>query len=97
MAFNGTTNFRKQEIVSYLESIGMRFGADLNAYTSFDNHVENTLSRLEGKFGIATIYGFMLPTMHRKPVQNTGWKNDAESKIARAEKRKFERQNRDLA
>jgi zinc protease len=36
MAFNGTRNFEKQEIVDYLESIGMRFGADLNAYTSFD-------------------------------------------------------------
>lgn len=39
MAFNGTENFEKQEIVSYLESIGMRFGADLNAYTGFDETV----------------------------------------------------------
>jgi len=39
MAFNGTTNFKKHELVSYLESIGMRFGADLNAYTSFDETV----------------------------------------------------------
>ncbi len=39
MAFNGTKNFAKQELVAYLESIGMRFGADLNAYTSFDETV----------------------------------------------------------
>ncbi len=39
MAFNGTTNFKKHELVSYLESIGVRFGADLNAYTSFDETV----------------------------------------------------------
>jgi zinc protease len=39
MAFNGTENFAKQEIVDYMESIGMRFGADLNAYTSFDETV----------------------------------------------------------
>lgn len=39
MAFNGTKNFEKQELVHYLESIGMRFGADLNAYTSFDETV----------------------------------------------------------
>ena len=39
MAFNGTRSFAKQELVSYLESIGMRFGADLNAYTSFDETV----------------------------------------------------------
>src|SRR3989338_2050768 len=39
MAFNGTRNFARQELVNYLESIGMRFGADLNAYTSFDETV----------------------------------------------------------
>ena len=39
MAFNGTKNFAKQELVDYLESIGMRFGPDLNAYTSFDETV----------------------------------------------------------
>src|SRR5687768_86053 len=38
-AFNGTTNFKKNELVSYLESIGVRFGADLNAYTGFDETV----------------------------------------------------------
>ncbi len=39
MAFNGTEHFEKQEIVDYLESIGTRFGPDLNAYTSFDETV----------------------------------------------------------
>ena len=39
MAFNGTENFEKQEIIDYLESIGMRFGADANAYTAFDETV----------------------------------------------------------
>lgn len=39
MLFNGTRRFRKNDIVSYLESIGVRFGADLNAYTSFDETV----------------------------------------------------------
>ncbi|UCF21052.1 MAG: insulinase family protein [Gemmatimonadota bacterium] len=39
MAFNGTENFAKQELVDYLEGIGMRFGPDLNAYTSFDETV----------------------------------------------------------
>jgi zinc protease len=39
MAFNGTENFKKQELVNYLESIGMRFGPDVNAYTSFDETV----------------------------------------------------------
>ena len=39
MAFNGTTNFAKNDLVKYLQSIGVRFGADLNAYTGFDETV----------------------------------------------------------
>lgn len=39
MAFNGTVNFEKQELVDYLELIGMQFGPDVNAYTSFDETV----------------------------------------------------------
>ena len=39
MAFNGTKNFAKNDLVSYLQSIGVKFGADLNAYTSFDETV----------------------------------------------------------
>ena len=38
-AFNGTTHFAKNDLVKYLQSIGVRFGADLNAYTSFDETV----------------------------------------------------------
>lgn len=39
MAFNGTKNFKKNEIISYLQSIGVGFGNDLNAYTAFDETV----------------------------------------------------------
>lgn len=39
MNFNGTKNFKKNELVDYLQSIGVQFGADLNAYTSFDETV----------------------------------------------------------
>ena len=39
MAFNGTKNFKKNEIISFLQSIGVGFGNDLNAYTSFDETV----------------------------------------------------------
>ena len=46
MLFNGTENFAGNEIVVYLESIGARFGADLNATTNFD----------------ATIYMLHVPT-----------------------------------
>lgn len=46
MAFNGTKNFKKNELVSYLQSAGVKFGPHLNATTSFDE----------------TIYMLMLPT-----------------------------------
>ncbi|MEO8785988.1 MAG: insulinase family protein, partial [Chitinophagaceae bacterium] len=39
MNFNGLKHFEKNELVSYLQSIGVQFGADLNAYTSFDETV----------------------------------------------------------
>ena len=39
MAFNGTEHFEKQELIDYLQFIGMRFGADVNAYTGFDETV----------------------------------------------------------
>ena len=39
MAFNGSTHFKPGELVSYLESIGARFGPHVNAYTSFDETV----------------------------------------------------------
>lgn len=39
MNFNGTRHFQKNELVSYLQSIGVEFGADLNAATSFDETV----------------------------------------------------------
>ena len=39
MAFNGSTHFNKSELVDYLETVGTRFGPDLNAYTSFDETV----------------------------------------------------------
>lgn len=39
MAFNGTKNFPKHKLIKFLESTGMKFGADLNAYTAFDQTV----------------------------------------------------------
>jgi zinc protease len=39
MAFNGTTHFKPGELVAYFESIGVSFGAHVNAYTSYDETV----------------------------------------------------------
>ncbi|MFW5805341.1 MAG: M16 family metallopeptidase [Bacteroidales bacterium] len=54
MAFNGTENFPKHELIDYLESTGMQFGADVNAYTSFDE----------------TVYGITVPLDDEEMLDN---------------------------
>ncbi|AEF85228.1 putative peptidase, M16 family [Treponema primitia ZAS-2] len=39
MAFNGTERFPKSELIEYLRSLGMRWGPEVNAYTSYDQTV----------------------------------------------------------
>jgi zinc protease len=39
MNFNGTAHFPKNDLIDYLQKNGVRFGADINAYTSFDETV----------------------------------------------------------
>ena len=41
MCFNGTKNFPDNQVIRYLESIGVKFGEQLNAYTSIDETVYN--------------------------------------------------------
>lgn len=39
MLFNGTQRYPDEKLIDFLESTGMRFGPDVNAYTSFDETV----------------------------------------------------------
>lgn len=41
MCFNGTENFPEKGIINWLESVGVKFGRNLNAYTSVDETVYN--------------------------------------------------------
>ena len=41
MCFNGTKHFKGNDLIRYCESIGVKFGEDLNAYTSVDRTVYN--------------------------------------------------------
>ena len=41
MCFNGTTHFKGNDLIRWCESIGVKFGGDLNAYTSIDQTVYN--------------------------------------------------------
>jgi zinc protease len=58
MAFNGTKRFPEQELINYLRSLGMRFGADANAYTGFNETVYGIDVPVEtGEDGIKRIPG----------------------------------------
>ena len=39
MAFRGTENFEREEIIAFLEEVGMAYGPHVNAYVSFDETV----------------------------------------------------------
>lgn len=54
MSFKGTQNFPKNKMIDYLQHVGVRFGADLNAYTSFDE----------------TVYQLPIPTDNPEVVKN---------------------------
>ena len=53
MNFNGTKTFPHNELVDFLQKTGVRFGADINAYTSFDE----------------TVYMLQLPTDDSDPCE----------------------------
>jgi len=66
MNFNGLKHFPKNELVDYLQKVGVRFGHDLNAYTSFDQ----------------TVYQLPIPTDDPELLQNglqvlRDWAQDA--------------------
>jgi len=80
MAFNGTERFPEAELIAYLRSLGMRFGPDVNAYTSFDRTVYGIEVPVEtGEDGIRRIPGMALAvidewsravTFHPEAVEN---------------------------
>ena len=39
MSFNGTAHFPRQDVAAFMQSLGMRFGAHVNAHTGFDETV----------------------------------------------------------
>ncbi|MDO4695569.1 MAG: pitrilysin family protein, partial [Porphyromonas sp.] len=52
MAFNGTKNFPGKNLINYLESIGIKFGSNLNAYTGFDETVYTIMDAPTTRQGI---------------------------------------------
>ena len=64
MNFNGTKSFPKNKLVDYLQSIGVKFGQHLNAYTSFDETVyflpipSDSPEKIENGFNIIVDWAF---------------------------------------
>src|SRR3954468_7943350 len=52
MSFNGTEHFPGQDVAAFIQALGMRFGAHVNAHTSFDE----------------TVYQLQIPTANRAVV-----------------------------
>ena len=55
LAFNDTKRFPKLELIEYLRSVGTRFGADVNAYTSYDETVYYFDVPVETKDGVKRV------------------------------------------
>lgn len=66
MAFNGSENFPPGELIPYFERIGMEFGADLNAFTSFDQTAymlflpDTTVPQVDKGLMVLSDYAFRL-------------------------------------
>ena len=60
MAFNGTKNFPGKMMTNYLETVGVRFGENLNAYTSFDKTVYMIMNAPVTRQGIIDSCLFMI-------------------------------------
>ena len=54
MAFNGTDEFAKNELVRFLQGIGMQFGPDINAHTSFEETVYKLMIPLDQEGNLDT-------------------------------------------
>ncbi|MDC7233007.1 MAG: insulinase family protein [Spirochaetales bacterium] len=54
MAFNGTAEYEENDLVRFLQSIGMQFGPDINAHTSFDETVYKLMIPLDKPENLST-------------------------------------------
>ena len=64
MAFNGTENFEKGELVNFMESIGMRLGPGVNATTSFDETIYMLEVPTDDPANMATAFEIMEDWAH---------------------------------
>ena len=64
MAFNGTENFEKGELIDFMESIGMRLGPGVNATTSFDETIYILEVPTDNSEYIATAFQIMEDWAH---------------------------------
>jgi zinc protease len=59
MAFNGTTHFQKQQLLGFMQSIGMQLGPGVNATTSFDETIYQLEVPTDNPFYLRTAFQIM--------------------------------------
>ncbi len=64
MNFNGTRNFPKNDLIDFLQKTGVKFGADINAYTSFDETVYMLQLPTDDTSLVATGYQVLVDWAH---------------------------------
>lgn len=78
MAFNGSEHFPPGELIPYFESIGMQFGADVNAFTSFDQTAymvflpDTTAPQVDKALMVLSDYAFRLSLLPEEIEKERG-------------------------
>jgi len=85
MLFNGTTHFPPGTLVEYFQSIGMSFGADSNAHTSYDETVYNLFLPDGGRENLDK--GLLVMRDYARGALLTETEVNSERKVILAEKR----------
>lgn len=69
MLFNGTERFPGDELVTFLEDLGMEFGPEINAFTSFDETVYQLKIPTDDPATMATALDVMEDWAHRASLE----------------------------
>ena len=72
MAFNGSEHFAKQDLIQFMESIGMRLGPGVNANTSFDETVYMLHVPTDNPEALRKAFLFFADVAHRPVVRSRG-------------------------
>lgn len=68
MLFNGTEKYPRNELTNVLQGLGIEFGADVNAYTSFDETVYELQARVQNEVEVNTVFDVLSQWAHAATI-----------------------------